>query len=119
MADAEEKCLAEWRKNLLCNLSGDVLEIGCGTGANLPYYPKTIQKLMLAEPNARMRRKLNPKLAQFDYLTISLLEYNGSVYARCATYRSAKYSWNSDKMMKKPNDQMVSAVVKAMTDEVV
>ncbi|UCZ52454.1 class I SAM-dependent methyltransferase [Bacillus shivajii] len=32
----------EWRKSIFSNLSGkDVLEVGVGTGANLPYYPKS------------------------------------------------------------------------------
>ncbi|SIS40014.1 class I SAM-dependent methyltransferase [Salimicrobium flavidum] len=33
----------EWRKDLLKDLNGTVLEIGIGTGANLPYYPASAE----------------------------------------------------------------------------
>lgn len=35
----------EWRINLLSNVSGKVLEVGIGTGANIPFYPKEINSL--------------------------------------------------------------------------
>src|SRR5690625_201848 len=33
---------SSWRKSLLENLYGNVLEVGVGTGSNLPYYPENI-----------------------------------------------------------------------------
>ncbi|WP_102335357.1 class I SAM-dependent methyltransferase [Salimicrobium jeotgali] len=33
----------KWRKDLLKDLDGSVLEIGVGTGANLPFYPETAE----------------------------------------------------------------------------
>ena len=35
----------EWRLNLLSNVSGNVLEVGIGTGANLLFYPNQIDLL--------------------------------------------------------------------------
>lgn len=35
----------EWRKDLLSQVSGKVLEAGVGTGANISYYPEDIQSL--------------------------------------------------------------------------
>lgn len=35
----------KWRRDLLSQVSGKVLEVGIGTGANLPYYPKDILSL--------------------------------------------------------------------------
>jgi len=33
---------SSWRKSLLENLYGNVLEVGVGTGSNLPYYPENV-----------------------------------------------------------------------------
>jgi len=62
MRDAEAACVAEWRAELLRGVGGDVLEVGAGTGASLPYYPKTIARLVLAEPDRHMRRRLEMSL---------------------------------------------------------
>lgn len=41
--DSMDKMIKEsWRKDLLSNVSGNVLEVGIGTGANLPFYPDDI-----------------------------------------------------------------------------
>jgi ubiquinone/menaquinone biosynthesis C-methylase UbiE len=58
MEAAETACLADWRRALLADLSGDVLEIGAGTGANLPHYPDGLRSLTLTEPDVHMRRRL-------------------------------------------------------------
>jgi len=62
-APMEEACLQEWRSQLLGDLSGSVLEVGAGTGANLSHYPRAVERLVLAEPDAGMRRKLERKVA--------------------------------------------------------
>lgn len=50
------------RKTLLAQASGRVLEIGAGTGLNLPCYPGTIDELILAEPEPGMRGRLDRRL---------------------------------------------------------
>src|SRR2546423_2662946 len=62
MRGSEEACLAQWRAELLRDLSGAVLEVGAGTGVTLPHYPKSIARLVLCEPDAHMRRKLKRKV---------------------------------------------------------
>jgi ubiquinone/menaquinone biosynthesis C-methylase UbiE len=47
---------AEYRKAVLSQVSGDVLEIGFGTGLNLPYYPDCITKLTTIDANPGMNR---------------------------------------------------------------
>jgi ubiquinone/menaquinone biosynthesis C-methylase UbiE len=58
MRRLETACLFAWRGELLRDLQGEVLEVGAGTGANLPHYPQAVTRLVLAEPNPHMRRRL-------------------------------------------------------------
>ena len=55
---SEQACLLEWRAALLRDLAGNVLEVGAGTGANLPFYPPDVSRLVLSEPDPHMRRRL-------------------------------------------------------------
>jgi len=63
MAATEQACLARWRGELLADLQGEVLEVGAGTGANLPYYSAAVENLVLSEPEPAMRKQLEQKLA--------------------------------------------------------
>lgn len=58
MHASEEASLGPWRTALLASLSGEVLELGAGTGANLAHYPASVTKLVLTEPDAAMRVRL-------------------------------------------------------------
>lgn len=60
---AERAGLARWRREVLAPLRGRVLEIGPGTGANLEHYPRGIDRLVLAEPDPHMRRRLSSRVA--------------------------------------------------------
>ncbi|MCD9513941.1 class I SAM-dependent methyltransferase [Photobacterium carnosum] len=63
MKYTEEACLVEWRRTLLENVEGNVLEIGAGTGASLGLYPqKPSLALYLSEPDSHMRMQLEKKL---------------------------------------------------------
>ena len=46
--------LSDERRKLLAAVEGDVLEIGLGTGLNLPFYPAGVRKLTTVEPNQGM-----------------------------------------------------------------
>jgi len=48
--------VAKHRQQLLATVSGDVLEIGFGTGLNLPYYPAQVRRITTVDPNAGMHR---------------------------------------------------------------
>ena len=64
MAASEQAGLADRRRHLLAHARGDVLEIGVGTGANLPHYPATgIGRVVVLEPDGAMRRRLLTRLA--------------------------------------------------------
>jgi ubiquinone/menaquinone biosynthesis C-methylase UbiE len=62
-AAAERRWMGKRRADLLADAHGVVLEIGGGTGANLPYY-RDVERLVITEPDPFMRKKLRPKLAQ-------------------------------------------------------
>lgn len=65
MAAAEDASLAGHRRRLLAGAAGRVLEIGGGTGANLPFYVAAVSKLVVAEPAEPMARRLERKLAGY------------------------------------------------------
>jgi SAM-dependent methyltransferase len=49
--------LMELRPKVLADATGDVLEIGFGTGLNLPHYPPHVKRLTVLEPNIGMHRR--------------------------------------------------------------
>ncbi len=59
---AERAGLRAHRKQLLIGARGCTLEIGSGTGLNLPHYPGHLDELVLAEPDAAMRARLEKRL---------------------------------------------------------
>ncbi|MGH9341732.1 MAG: class I SAM-dependent methyltransferase [Acidobacteriota bacterium] len=60
---AEQDWLAEKRRELLAMASGRVIEIGGGTGANLPHY-RDVQEVVLTEPHQEMMAEAGAKLSQ-------------------------------------------------------
>jgi SAM-dependent methyltransferase len=50
----EKRGMARLRRDLLAGARGAVLEIGAGTGLNLPHYPADLDRIVLAEPGERM-----------------------------------------------------------------
>jgi ubiquinone/menaquinone biosynthesis C-methylase UbiE len=73
MRSTEKKCLSGWRKELLAQASGNLLEIGAGTGVNLPHYPESVTEIVLSEPDPQMRKSLRRKTmaAQKDRILIT------------------------------------------------
>jgi SAM-dependent methyltransferase len=50
----EKRGMAALRRELLAEARGAVLEIGAGTGLNLPHYPAHLDELVLCEPGLTM-----------------------------------------------------------------
>jgi ubiquinone/menaquinone biosynthesis C-methylase UbiE len=46
--------LEKYRKDLLSNVAGNILEIGFGTGINLSFYPEHVREITAVEPNDGM-----------------------------------------------------------------
>lgn len=58
----ERLMLGERRASLLAGLDGQVLDVGAGTGANLPHYRRA-SGVTAAEPDPAMRRRLAARAA--------------------------------------------------------
>ena len=62
MVKTEEACLKKWRLDLLRQVSGEVLEVGAGTGANIKLYSDNVTRLVLTEPDKHMRKILKDQV---------------------------------------------------------
>ena len=52
------------RKHQLASAVGDVLEIGVGTGLNLPHYPAQVSKITTVDPNPGMNKRLQRRIEE-------------------------------------------------------
>jgi ubiquinone/menaquinone biosynthesis C-methylase UbiE len=48
--------MADLRRELLAGVGGEVLEVGFGTGLNLPHYPEHVRRITTVDPNPGMNR---------------------------------------------------------------
>jgi ubiquinone/menaquinone biosynthesis C-methylase UbiE len=62
LAGTEDAGLAEMRDALLATASGRVLELGAGTGLNLPHYTDAVTELVMTEPDPPMAERLRERL---------------------------------------------------------
>ena len=58
---AEKTGFSRWRKRIVGQVSGSVLELGAGTGLNLDHYPAGLERLVLVEPDVHKARILAGK----------------------------------------------------------
>ncbi len=61
-----QRILAAYRSRVVPAAEGRVLEIGVGSGLNLPFYTETVQRVIGLDPSARllsMARKVLPRVA--------------------------------------------------------
>lgn len=58
----DKSCWAKYRREQLSVASGEILEIGVGTGLNLPHYPTCVRRIVTADPNPGMNRKLQRRI---------------------------------------------------------
>ena len=59
---ADAAGMAERRRRLLATARGAVLEIGGGTGLNLRHYGRDVEGVVVLEPDAAMRKRMEPNL---------------------------------------------------------
>jgi len=59
-----EPRMARLRSELLADVGGEVLEIGFGTGLNLPHYPVHVRRITTVDPNPGMNRLARRRIAE-------------------------------------------------------
>ena len=59
-----DEILAQYRQQLLAGVSGEILEIGFGTGLNLPHYPATVEHITTVDPNPGMKKLTQQRIEQ-------------------------------------------------------
>jgi len=64
MGRTEEAGVRAMRERLLAGAKGRVIEIGSGTGANLPWYGPDVESLTMTEPSTPMVRRLERRLSE-------------------------------------------------------
>ena len=73
--------MTSYRQQLLSSVSGNVLEIGFGTGLNLPHYPEAVTSLTAIDPNEGMSKVAQKRIeaSPLNVKTISLSGENLSL----------------------------------------
>jgi len=56
--------IADQRRQLLAAAEGSILEIGFGTGLNLPCYPEGVRQITAVDPNVGMNRRAQRRIKQ-------------------------------------------------------
>jgi ubiquinone/menaquinone biosynthesis C-methylase UbiE len=64
MSRNEPERVREHRRELLDGLSGRVLEVGAGTGANFEHYPSTVTEVVAVEPEPYLREQATAAAAR-------------------------------------------------------
>ncbi len=62
----EKAGLGAWRTDILGGAAGDVLEIGGGTGLNLPHYGPEVRSLTITEPEKPMAKRLERRVVETE-----------------------------------------------------
>ena len=93
MHGAEGRHFADWRRDALKDVSGEVLEIGAGTGANLSVYGPGLSRLVLLEPDPHMRVQLGKKLMTTTLAATGLQAELAEDAGECLPYEDASFDW--------------------------
>jgi SAM-dependent methyltransferase len=60
----DQPFVASWRRTQLAAVRGEILEIGVGTGLNLPCYPSHVRKITTVEPNPGTNKRRRKRIEQ-------------------------------------------------------
>ncbi|WP_193200041.1 class I SAM-dependent methyltransferase [Nostoc sp. MG11] len=85
--------LAKYRQELLADVTGEVLEIGFGTGLNLAYYPCSIHKITTVDMNPGMNALANKRISDSDIIVEQLLLSSENLPMSDNTFDSVVSTW--------------------------
>jgi ubiquinone/menaquinone biosynthesis C-methylase UbiE len=81
------------RARVCAGLSGEVVEIGFGTGLNMPHYPAAVTRIAAVEPSALCVRLAQSRIAE-STTEVSLVGLSGeSLALPSAAYEAAVSTW--------------------------
>jgi ubiquinone/menaquinone biosynthesis C-methylase UbiE len=67
LAGTEKAGLADMRRSLVSRASGRTLEIGAGTGLDLPHHTDAVTELVLSEPDPHMAARLRERVGEGSF----------------------------------------------------
>jgi ubiquinone/menaquinone biosynthesis C-methylase UbiE len=83
----------QYRKAILSQVQGRVLELGFGTGLNLPHYPSSVEKLDIVDPNSGANAIAQPRI-QASPLTVDSHVLSGEALPMAdASFDSVVSTW--------------------------
>lgn len=85
--------LSELRRALLSGVDGKVLEIGFGSGLNLPHYPERVRKITAVDPNPGMRAVARKRISASPIEIDHRIAGAARMPFADATFDSAVSSW--------------------------
>ncbi|WP_341532074.1 class I SAM-dependent methyltransferase (plasmid) [Nostoc sp. UHCC 0302] len=85
--------LAKYRQELLADVTGEVLEIGFGTGLNLAYYPCSIHKITTVDVNPGMNALANKRISDSGIIVEQLLLSSENLPMPDNTFDSVVSTW--------------------------
>lgn len=74
---AEGRGGAEHRRKLLAGLSGRVIEVGAGSGANFAHYPSSVSEVLAVEPEGYLRKRAQDAAAN-SAVTVTVVDGDAS-----------------------------------------
>lgn len=74
------KEIAVDREKCLADVTGSVLEVGFGTGHNLPHYPAGVQKVVGVDPSGESARLAQKRIAKVSF-PVEIIELEGEQIA--------------------------------------